>query len=532
MAFNATDTSLDYALPKGSSLSHTSPFARYACALFCIVLVTITGKLIAPSIGVANVTLLYLLPVFVSAVRWGRGPTFFAAFLGVLTLDFFLVPPFYGLAVDDPRDLATLAIFLLVGTVTGTMATRLRDEAERTRVREKRTLALYGLSQKIASETDLNEIAASFAKTAAETAAGHVSIFMPGKDVHDLRQVASYPPRATSPSEKETAIIQWVLGRGRPAGRGTDTLRNASELIFPAKADHETVAALVIDLNVKAQTLPSDQEQLIEAFANLAAVAIVRIRLAQEAERVQWLAESEKLHRALLNSISHDLRTPLASIMGAVTGLLDEESVYDDKTTKAFLEMIKEGAMRLNRLFANLLDMARLESDTLRLKKEWCDIQDIIGVTLKETEYILQGRAVRVDISSNLPLVEADFALTEHVLINLLENAVKYSPAGSDIRVEARSAGTALIVTVSDQGPSIPDREREHVFEKFYRLQYAKSMDGTGLGLSICRGIIEAHNGTIWLDRSSGAGNRFTFSLPLSEGAGRPWQEEGKGHVH
>ena len=208
----------------------------------------------------------------------------------------------------------------------------------------------------------------------------------------------------------------------------------------------------------------------------------MRIRLSQEAERAQWLAESEKLHRALLNSISHDLRTPIASVMGAVTGLLDEESAYDVQTTKSFLEMIRDGALRLNRFVANLLDMARLESDTLRLRKEWHDVQDIIGVSLKEMAESLREHAVATDIPPGLPLVEVDFGLIEHVMINLLENSVKYSPPGSEIGIEVRQVERALLVTVSDMGQSIPEGEREHVFEKFYRLEYARSMDGTGLG--------------------------------------------------
>lgn len=519
MNSTASEISVGRAVPACPPLSRPVPGVPYMGAFLCVVLATVTGEIAKPYLDIATITLLYLLPVLFSAARWGRGPSLFASFLGVLTLDFFFVPPVYTFMVRDPKDLAALAVFLLVGVVTGNMATKLRNEAEKTRQREARTLALYGLSRRMASEADLGEIARSFAKTAAETAAGRVTILMLDKDGHSLREIASYPPRAASLDEKECAVVQWVLGRGRPAGRGTDTLRDASELIFPAKADRETVAAIAVDLDAKTETLPEEQEQLIEAFANLAAVAIIRIRLAQEAERVQWLAESEKLHRALLNSISHDLRTPLASIMGAVTSLLDKEGVYDGETRNAFLEMIKAGAARLNRFVGNLLDMARLESDTLRLKKEWCDIQDIIGVALREMEEVLREHTVRVDVPAGLPLVEVDFALVEHVFINLLENAAKYSPPGSEIAIEVRTGRDVLLATVADSGPSIPESEREHVFEKFYRLAYARGMDGTGLGLSICRGIVEAHGGTIWLDPSGGPGNRFIFSLPLPQDA-------------
>ena len=199
------------------------------------------------------------------------------------------------------------------------------------------------------------------------------------------------------------------------------------------------------------------------------------------------------------------------------------------QTTKSFLEMIRDGALRLNRFVANLLDMARLESDTLRLRKEWHDVQDIIGVSLKEMAESLREHAVATDIPPGLPLVEVDFGLIEHVMINLLENSVKYSPPGSEIGIEVRQVERALLVTVSDMGQPIPEGEREHVFDKFYRLEYAKSMDGTGLGLSICRGIVEGHGGMIWLDRSPGPGNRFTFSLPLPGREGKCREEEGGG---
>lgn len=528
----APEKPIDLLASVGPFRSRLPAVQAYLYPLLSVALVTVVGKIVTPFFDIVNVTLLYVLPVLVAAVRWGLKPSLFASFLGVLAFDFFFVPPVYSFAKADPKDLAVLATFLLVGIVTATMATRLRNEVARTRKEEKRTLALYSLSQRMASKADLDEIAQTFARTAAEAAGGQVSILMPEKGSLVLREVAAHPRRGTRLSEKEQAVVQWVLEHGRPAGRGTETLRKATELVFPAKAGKNTMAALMIDLNEKHEALPSEQAQLVEALANLAAVAITRIRLAQEAERVQWLMESDKLHRALLNSISHDLRTPIASVMGAVTGLLEAESVRNGETTKAFLEMIKEGATRLNRFVANLLDMARLESDTLRLKTEWCDIQDIVGVTLREMHDAVRDRPMRIDIPPDLPLVAADFALIEHVLINLLENGVKYSPPGSEISLTVRTSETALLVTVADHGPLIPEHERDHVFEKFYRLQYSKSTDGTGLGLSICKGIIEAHGGEIWVDPSSGPGNSFTFSLPIREQPSmQAEEEEGERHV-
>lgn len=498
-----------------SASSRLAPVKPYVWTFLTIVLVTLVGKLISPLFDIANVTLLYLLPVLVSAVRWGRGPSLCASFLSVLAFDFFFVPPLFTFAVADIKYLFTFAVFLLVGLVTSTMATRLRGELEKTRQREKRTLALYALSEKIASKADLGEVLATFARTVADAVDSQVSI-LAGDGSHLVRELASYPASSGVRDEKEMAVVRWVLEHGQSAGRGTDVLREASGFIFPIKADKKTLAVLCVNRGPEGRQLSMEKRQLIAAFANLAAVAIIRLRLAEEAEQVQRLAESEKLHKALLDSISHDLRTPLASITGAVTSLLAEGGSYDQEAKDILLDTIKEGAFRLNRFVANLLDMARLQSGSLKLRAEWCDIQDIVGVALRESRDVVEGHPVQVNIGPDLPPVKVDFGLIEHVLINLLENAAKYAPGGSEITVSARAVASAMLISVADRAPLITADEREHVFDKFYRMQRSKSISGSGLGLSICRGIIEAHGGMIWVDSPLERGNRFTFSLPLS----------------
>ncbi len=497
-----------------SAALHLAPVKPYVWTFLTVMLVTVIGHLIISFFDIANVILLYLLPVLVAAVRWGRGPSLFASLLGVLAFDFFFVPPVFSFAVGDIKYLFTFAVFLLVGLVTGAMAMRVRDELEKTQQREKRTLALYALSEKIASKADLGDVLATFARTVAEAVDGQVSILAGEKD-RVVRELASYPESAGAWDEKKMAVARWVLEHGQSAGRGTEILREASELIFPIKADKKTLAALCVNLGTERKPLPTEKRQLIEAFANLAAVAIIRLNLAEEAEQVQRLAESEKLHKALLDSISHDLRTPLASITGAVTSLLAEGSSYDQEAKGILLDTIKEGAFRLNRFVANLLDMARLQSGSLKLHGEWCDIQDVVGVTLREVHDVVEGHPVLVNIGPDLPLVQADFGLVEHVLINLLENAAKYAPGGSEIIVSARAVEGAVLISVADLGPIIPTDERGHIFDKFHRMQGSKNISGSGLGLSICRGIIEAHGGTIWVDSPLERGNRFTFSLPL-----------------
>jgi two-component system, OmpR family, sensor histidine kinase KdpD len=494
-----------------------APMKDYVWALLAVIAVTIIGKILTPFFNLTNIVLLYLLPVLISAVRSGKGPSFFAALLGVLAYDFLFVPPVLSLTVNDARDLFVFAIYLIVALVTGAMATKLRDELEKTRQREKRMLALYALSQEIAAETDLEQVLKTFVKTVSEAINGQVSILFPDPEDDVLREVDSHPPGKALRDDKEEAVVRWVLKHGQSAGKGTEILREASQLIFPVKADEETLAVLAITLNSGEAAISSEQRRLIEAFTNLAAVAIIRVRLAEKAEQAKWLAESEKLHRALLNSISHDLRTPLASITGASTSLLAEGDVYTPEAKEIFLNTIKEEAQRMNRYVANLLDMVRLESGILKPKKEWCDIQDIMGVVVRETKDALQGRPLRIDIPPALPLVEADFTLIEQVMINLLENGAKYSPPGSEISVSARYHDNTLLFTVADSAPAIPKTEQNRVFDKFYRLHSTKHISGTGLGLSICKGIVEAHGGRIWVDSSHEYGNRFTFSLPVSE---------------
>jgi two-component system sensor histidine kinase KdpD len=501
----------------------------YLWTFLAVIIVTIIGKILTPFFNLTNIVLLYLLPVLISAVRWGRGPSFFAAFLGVLAFDFLFVPPVFSFTVNETRDLFIFAVYLIVALVTGTMATKLRNELEKTRQREERTRALYALSQEIAAETDLPQVLETLVKTVSETIHAQVSILVSDPDDDIVRQAASYPPQHSSPDGKEQAVAHWVLEHGLSAGKGTEILREASELIFPVKTEDKTLAVLTIKMNNEEEIVSPEQRQLIEAFANLAAMAIIRMRLAKEAEQAKWLAESEKLHRALLNSVSHDMRTPLAAITGAVTSLISEKGVYNEANKDILLHTIKEEAHRMNRFIANLLDMVRLESGILKPKTEWCDIQDIIGVVLRETKETLQKHAVRVNIPRELPLVKADFILIEQVLINLLENAVKYSPRDSEITISAHYNDHKVLVTVADSGPSIPLIEQDRVFDKFYRLHSSRHISGTGLGLSICKGIIEAHGGLIWIESSPEYGNRFTFSLPVSEQPlGQPDMKEGE----
>lgn len=502
---------------QGHSSFFGSPLRHYALAVLSVSVITVVGEILTPHFDLVNIVLLYLLPVLVSAVRWGRGPSFLSSFLGVLTFNFFFVPPIYTFAVANIEHLFVLVVFFLVALVTSTMATKLRIELEKATEREERTLTLYALSREIAAKADTEQVLKTFVDKVAETINGAAIILIQDQNTDIFLQMASTGDNAAF-DEKEYAVARWVMEHGKPAGKELGMFEGARSLFFfPIKAEDKTLAVLGIRPNRENATISPDKRQLIETFANLASVAIVRLQFAKEVEQAKWLAESERLHRTLLNSISHDFRTPLASITGAVTSLLAEGSVYTQETRNIFLNTIKEEAHRLNRFIENLLDMVRLESGTLKLNMKWCDIQDIVGVVLRETTDTLQGHPLRIDIPHDSPSVMVDFILIEQVMINLLENAAKYSFPGGEITISAHCQDKTLLLTVADPGPPIPKNEQEHVFDKFYRLHSSKNASGTGLGLSICKGIIESHGGKIWVDSSPEHGNRFIFSLPVSE---------------
>jgi two-component system, OmpR family, sensor histidine kinase KdpD len=511
----------------------------YIVGAAAVILITMLGKALQPHFDLVNIALSYLLPVLITAVRWGLWPSLATSVLSMLFFDFFFVPPFLTLTVADFRHLLNLIIFLVVALVTGTLAGRLRSNADLAREGERRTSALYALSHRIAAETDLTRVLQTVVDTVAEhLRAAEAVILMPGQPYNALmvaarspriaaeanpvshlgdEQTASWPVDALMLDHKEKSIAQWVFEHRQQAGQGTTVLARSGELFIPIHEAETSLAVMGLQLGSE-RTLSERERRDVEAFASLTALAITRMHLAFEAEQAKWLAESEKLHRSLLNAVSHDLRTPLSSITGAVTGLLTEGDRYDPKTRDTLLETIRDGAQRMNRFIANLLDMARLESGILKPNREWVDMADLVGVSLKEIRDMLPEHRLRVEVPPSLPLVQADFALVEQVLINLLENAVKYSPPETAISIRISEEERYLKVAVGDQGPPIPKEDYDRIFDKFFRLKGSKHVAGTGLGLSICKGIIEAHGGKVWVEASEAEqGNTFAFQLRLPE---------------
>jgi two-component system sensor histidine kinase KdpD len=493
--------------------SRRSPIKSYLWTIAMVFLVTLINRLHSDPV---NIVLLYLLPVIISATFLGRGPSILASVLGFLFFDFFFIPPFLSFSVADLRYFVSLAIFLVVSLTTSSLAAKLRDQVEMARQRELRISALYGLSRKIAVETDLEGVLKKAAESVAETIDGKALIFAPD-ETGKLKTYTADPALESVFNENEWAVARWVFEHGQLAGRGTDTFRGVEWLYLPLMADEKCVGVLGVRPKYFEQHLSPEQHRLLEAFANLTALALVRLTLSQETQHSRNLEQSEKLRTALFNSISHELRTPLAFIQGAVTSLLDDRTSYSREDSQAFLQTIKEGTLRMNRLVENLLDMARLESGALRLKWEWCDIEELVGVALRRLRDSLKDRPLKIQIEQGLPLVKADLTLIEQVLVNILDNAAKHSPPGSKISLYSRREGDSLRVAIADQGAGIPEGDRERIFDKFYRIYSPHQVSGTGLGLSICKGIVEAHGGRIWVETRPGGGSVFVFTLPLNE---------------
>jgi two-component system sensor histidine kinase KdpD len=301
---------------------------------------------------------------------------------------------------------------------------------------------------------------------------------------------------------------------GHIAGKGTDFLNRSEVTYFQLKTQGEIVGVIGIFLNVEKSLLTIEQKKLIEAISGLLGAVIYRINISKELSETKILEESQKLYNALFNSLSHDLRTPLTSIIGSSSSLESDETVLSLQDKKDLIKNINQSSLRMLRIVNNLLDMARIESEHTNLNYEWCDIEDIIGVAVKEVENIKE-RNLEIKIEDQVPLIWADFSLIEQVFVNLLDNSIKYSMPGSKIIIKIIKDWNKLNVSVIDQGIGVPEEEISRIFNKFHRVKLSENIQGTGLGLSICRSIIELHKGKIWAELNKMSGLTITFSLPI-----------------
>jgi two-component system sensor histidine kinase KdpD len=487
----------------------------YGAALVAVAISTAIAWAMFPYFAVSNLIMVYLLGVIIVATRYGRGGSLLATLLSVAAFDFFFVPPYFTFAVSDTQYLVTFAVMLVVALVISSLAVRIRAQAESAREREQRMAALYAMSRELAGTRGVRELQNVAVRHIAEVFRTQVVVLLPqadGRLAPADGDAAQFPMDAS-----ELAVSQWVHEHGQVAGQGTDTLPGASGLYLPLTGSRGSVGVLGLRPQDPRPLQAPEQLHQLEAFASQTALAIERARLAEDAERAQVRAETERLRNSLLSSVSHDLRTPLASITGAASTLLENEAHLDADTRRDLLESLHEEADRLNRLVQNLLEMTRLESGALQLHTEWHPVEEVVGAALGRFGKALARRTVTTRVPPDLPLVPMDDVLIEQVLINLLDNVLKYTPAESPIEVSAEDGGGAVLIEVADRGPGLRAGEERRIFEKFHRAEAAPTQRGAGLGLAICRGIVNAHGGRIWAENRPGGGVSVRFTLPVKE---------------
>ncbi|HJT20318.1 MAG TPA: sensor histidine kinase KdpD [Nitrospira sp.] len=496
-------------------IQRTSKTAHYAHAALVIAAATAVAWVMFPYFAPANLIMVYLIGVILVAIRLGRGPSVLSSILSVAMFDFFYVPPYFSFAVSDIQYLLTFGVMLIVALVISNLTVRIREQAELARYREKRTGVLYAMSRDLATHRGSTMLAHLAAKHLREVFDGQVAIFIADADQRVRLQRVEQLYFELDP--KEAGVAQWAFDHNERAGLGTDTLPGSSALYLPLVGSTGPIGVLALRPKDAGLLLDPDQLHLFESLVNQVALAIERTRLSEEAQQAHVRVETERMRNAILSSISHDLRTPLATITGAASSLIKESSAMSAADRLELCRAIYREAERLDRLLKNLLDMMRIEAGAVHVNKEWHSLDEVVGSALARLEERLSHHLVNAALPADLPMVRIDGVLLEQVLINLLENAAKYAPAGSVIDLSAAAGEREIAMEIADRGLGIPPGEERRIFEKFYRAQPAREGGGVGLGLTICRGIVEAHGGRIWAENRTGGGAVFRFTIPLPE---------------
>ncbi len=493
----------------------------YALSAALVAAATLVGWPVHRVIHPANLVMLYLVAVVVASLYLGRGPSVFTSAASVIAFDFFFVQPRLTLTVDDTQYILTFLGLFAVGVVVSALVVRVKHQVEAGHKREAETYEVYSLSRNLAATGTLEGVVEALVTHLRQTFGYETVLLLPaaadGGGRLELQAVAG----SVDMSEDERAVAQWAHEHGEAAGAGTDTLPAATMRYTPLKVAGRSLGVVGVRAATEEWIEAPDQRRLLEAFVSQAAVAVERVRLADQANQVEVLSATEKLQTALLNSVSHELRTPLATITGVLSSLREEAGEgaprgADGEAMRAELVDTAWGeAERLNRLVGNLLDMSRLQAGALSLRPEPCDIQDVVGISLTQLADRLRDRAVTVEVPAGFPLVPLDAVMMVQVLNNLLDNALKYSPAGTPLDIAAGLDGPGAVLAVSDRGVGIPPEDLAGVFGKFQRLRHDDGVSGTGLGLAISKGIVEAHGGSIWAENRPGGGTTIRLVLPI-----------------
>lgn len=497
-------------------MNRPSRISAYAAATGLVLAATLLCEALRQILTPPNIVLVYLLAVVVVALRWGRNPAFLAAALGVLAFNFFFIPPLYSFAVADSAHLLTFAGLLTVGGVVSSLVARAHEQAETLAQREKQTASLYRLSRDLAAAGDTSQVLAAFRRSLEESLGGTVSLYLVPTEGGETLELES--TGVAVPNERDLQIAEWCRASRRAAGWGTGTYEVPGTLFLPLLAPPSVLGVLALRYPEGARQSgegaePAASRPWVEASASQAALALQRVRLAERDEAAKLSAARGKLERALLNSISHDFRTPLVTITGALSGVLDETQALPPEAQRELLTAAFSEAQRLDRFVGNLLDITRLDSGALQPKREPCDLEELIGCALAASARTLAGRPVETRLEPNAQGI-FDLVLLTQVLVNLLENADRHSPPGRPIELAGRSDEGALLIEVIDHGGGVPTEDLERLFERFFHVSVPEGGGGTGLGLSICKGIVEAHGGAIAASSTPGGGLTVSLRLP------------------
>ncbi|PLT45472.1 Osmosensitive K+ channel histidine kinase KdpD [Paenibacillus pasadenensis] len=478
----------------------------------------LTALMRVPELGMdpVNAALIYLFPILIGAVYGGRGPAVAAAGAGILAFDFFFVPPVLSFTVADLRYLVSFAVYLAVALLTSELAGRLKRQVRQAVTQQRQTAILYDISRSMSDVADVESLVRTFRAGIGSLTGEETVFYLPGKDGRLVRYGAD-PAAAPDVEEERMRRIVESVARQEAGDAGSIRILDGATLLLPLTAEEESLGVLLLRGDPQqAGAWPADRTRC-EAMAGLAAGALARIRRGEEARLAQVTAESERLRAALLDSVSHELRTPLAEMIGSSSALLESGALFGEEERRELLVSIRGGALRMNRLVANLLGMVRLESGLLRLRRDWVGTDELVGAALRQLKEARGERAVELRLGDPAPLLRGDPVLLEQMLVNLIGNAVKYSPDGSRIVIAAEEREGFVRIAVRDEGIGIPEADRERIFQKFYRSGNAASVTGTGLGLSIAKAVAELHGGSIAAGPGDGGiGAVMTVELPAA----------------
>jgi two-component system sensor histidine kinase KdpD len=505
------------AKPAMQTAARPEPFdpRPYLMALLLVTIGLAVAELIKPWFGIENVDLVFLTAVVTVAVRYGLWPSLLASVTASLCYNFFFLPPVYTFTITDPTNVIAFFFFMLVAVLVSNVAARVRTQAVTAIGRVRTTESLYAFSRKLAGTATLDDVLWAAAYQTALMLKVRVVLLLAEDGVLTVK--AGYPPEDRL-DKADLAAANWAWSNDRPAGRGSDTLPGAKRLFLPMRTGRGLIGVIGIDDDRTGPLLTPDQRRLLDALVDQGALAIERVLLVEDMDRVKRTVESERLRAALLTSISHDLKTPLASVLGAASMMRDLGAGLSDSQKGDLLATVIDESERLNRFIANLLDMTKLESGAVVPNSARHDIGEIVGSALRRAGKILVHHKVSLELAADLPMLELDAVLFEQVLFNLLDNAAKYAPVGTSIMIRGVRNEYCVTLQIVDEGPGIPPAELESVFDKFYRAQKGDHVrPGTGLGLAISRGFVEAMHGTISAtNRTDRSGAVLTIRLPIN----------------